>query len=103
MSTLARLVGIEALVVTFTGRFRVPALRGKGKAGTVMLPVFKGSSHTMSLVPSPLQDVSCVPMAEMVALIEAEVTSSSMVPVPVMVAVVPVEKEVGDNEVTFPC
>merc|ERR1719174_3559765 len=103
MSTLARLAGMDALVVTFTGRLRVPALRGKGRAGTTMLPVLRGRLQVMSEVPSPLQSVSCVPRAEMVALMEAEVTSSSMVPVPVMVAVVPVEKEVGDNELTFPC
>merc|ERR1719158_959771 len=68
-----------------------------------MVPVFSGRLHTMSVFPSPLQEVSCVPNAEMVALMVAAVTSSSMVPVPVMVASTPVEKDVGDMPVTLPC
>jgi hypothetical protein len=91
------------VVSTNTGRFNVPALSGKVKAGTVMLPVFRGSSHTMSFVPSPEHDVNCVPSAETVAFREAEVMSSSIVPVPVMVTLAPVEKLVGDMLVTLPC
>jgi hypothetical protein len=63
---------------------------GKVKAFTVILPIPRGRWQTMSVVASPLHSESFVPKPETVAVKSAEVTSSSEVPVPVMVSVLPV-------------
>jgi len=78
------------VVLTSTGMLTVPFGIGKDKAFTVILPTPIGRWHTMSLVPSPLQLLSFAPSADTVAVNCAEVTSSSTVPVPVMVSVRPV-------------
>merc|ERR550537_897612 len=102
-STLARLGGMMELVCTSTGIWTVPAESGKGTAFTVMVPTPMGNVHLMSEVASPLQSVSLVPRADTVAVNCAEVTSSSVVPVPVRVSVLPVWMVLGETSVTAAC
>merc|ERR550514_822752 len=90
-------------VFTSTAMLVVPLAIGYATCLTVMVPAPKGRLQSMSAVASPSQLVNWTPAADTLAVKWAEVTSSSTVPVPVNLSVVPVWMVVGSKSVTVAC
>merc|ERR1719454_2388899 len=99
----AKLGGMMELTFTSTGMVTSPAEIGKVRAFNVIVPAPNGSLHTTSVEASPLQDTSLTPAAETSALKVADGTSSSTLPDPFKVVVLPVSIDDGTNESTLAC